>query len=241
LNCGAFACWPQAEAGIETTGRQGPRITEFLCVSRDGLILSDCRLDFFLRLWWKRLVASERRRTNPDHPAGAACRQGANRHSGPREAQMTPTHDIRPLRRDDLDAACALIAATDLFPPDLLPEMAAPFLTGAVTELWLTAGQGRGLAYAAPERMTEGTWNLLLLAVHPESQRRGFGRALVRAACEALGQKGGRLLLVETSGLAGFAGARRFYSGLGFRREARIRDYYQPGDDKVIYTMPLSG
>jgi ribosomal protein S18 acetylase RimI-like enzyme len=154
---------------------------------------------------------------------------------------MTQTHDIRPLRRDDLDAACALIAANDLFPPDLLPEMADPFLAGASGELWLTAGQGQGLAYAAPERMTDGTWNLLLLAVHPENQRRGLGRALVSATCEAIGRKGGKLLLVETSGLSGFAGARRFYGALGFRRAARIRDYYQPGEAKVIYTMPLSG
>lgn len=27
---------------------------------------------------------------------------------------------------------------------------------------------------------------------------------------------------------------------LGFRREARIRDYYQPGDDKVVFAKPLA-
>ncbi len=50
-----------------------------------------------------------------------------------------------------------------------------------------------------------------------------------------------RLLLVETSGVAGFAGQRRFYRKLGFRREARIRDYYQAGDDKVVFAKSLSG
>jgi ribosomal protein S18 acetylase RimI-like enzyme len=154
---------------------------------------------------------------------------------------MTLNCDIRPLRRDDLPAAQTLIAAVDLFPPELLPDMAAPGLSGASADLWWIANDGQGLAYAAPERMTEGTWNLLLLAVHPDSQRQGLGRALVRAASEALGQKGGRLLLVETSGLADFANARSFYSALGFRREARIRDFYQQGEDKVIFAHALNG
>jgi hypothetical protein len=34
---------------------------------------------------------------------------------------MTQNCDIRPLRRDDLPAAQALIAAVDLFPAELLP------------------------------------------------------------------------------------------------------------------------
>ncbi len=37
---------------------------------------------------------------------------------------------IRPLRREDLAAATALIAAVDLFPAELLAEMAASWLDG---------------------------------------------------------------------------------------------------------------
>ena len=147
---------------------------------------------------------------------------------------------IRPLRRDDLAAAGAVIAAVDLFPPEMLPEMAGPFLEGA-EELWLVVEGGAGLAYAAPERLTDGTWNLLLLAVDPAWQKQGLGRRLVAAVEAALTEKGARLLLVETAGVPGFAGQRRFYRKLGFRREARIRDYYQPGDDKVVFAKPLSG
>lgn len=147
---------------------------------------------------------------------------------------------IRPLRRNDLSAARTLIAAVDLFPPDMLPEMAAPFLEGA-DELWLVVEGGMGLAYAAPERLADGTRNLLLLAVDPTRQGQGLGRRLVLAVEAALGEKGARLLLVETSGVPEFAGQRRFYRKLGFRREARIRDYYQAGDDKVVFVKPLSG
>jgi ribosomal protein S18 acetylase RimI-like enzyme len=150
------------------------------------------------------------------------------------------THDtIRPLRRDDLARTLALIAAVDLFPPEMLPDMAAPFLDGA-DEVWLIAGAGAGLAYAAPERLTDGTWNLLLLAVDPARQGRGLGRRLVEAVEAALRKKEARLLLVETSGVPDFAGQRRFYRKLGFRREARIRDYYQAGDDKIVFAKALT-
>lgn len=44
---------------IETTLRQGPKITDILCFTRDGLILSDCTLPVFQRLRRKRLIASE--------------------------------------------------------------------------------------------------------------------------------------------------------------------------------------
>jgi ribosomal protein S18 acetylase RimI-like enzyme len=154
---------------------------------------------------------------------------------------MTRNCDIRPLRRDDLPAAQALIAAVDLFPAELLPKMAAPGLSGAAADLWWIANDGQGLAYAAPERLTDGTWTLLLLAVDPGVQRTGLGRELVAAVEAALRAAGGRPLIVETSGVSGFAGTRRFYQKLGFRREARIRDYYGENEDKVTFTRALLG
>jgi ribosomal protein S18 acetylase RimI-like enzyme len=152
---------------------------------------------------------------------------------------MTQNLNIRAMTHDDLAAAGAVIAAVDLFPPDLLPEMAAPGLSGSAPELWLIAEGGEGLAYAVPERLTDGTWNLLALAVLPALQGQGLGRALVAAVEAEVRSRGGRLLLVETSGTEGFSGTRAFYRRLGFHREAQIRDYYAAGDDKVIYTRPL--
>lgn len=154
---------------------------------------------------------------------------------------MQDTHPIRPLVREDLAAARGIIAAVGLFPPELLPDMAAPFLSGENADLWLFDSLGGGLAYVAPERLTEGTWNLLLLAVDPARQRAGLGRHLVQAVEEAVRRNEGRLLLVETSGEASFRGQRAFYRKIGFVREARIRDYYQPGEDKIIFAKGLTG
>jgi ribosomal protein S18 acetylase RimI-like enzyme len=152
---------------------------------------------------------------------------------------MTQNFNIRAMSHDDLAAAGAVIAAVDLFPPDLLPEMAAPGLSGSTPDLWLIVEGGEGLAYAVPERLTDGTWNLLALAVLPALQGQGLGRALVAAVEAEVRSRGGRLLLVETSGTEGFSGTRAFYQQFGFHREAQIRDYYAAGDDKVIYTRPL--
>jgi ribosomal protein S18 acetylase RimI-like enzyme len=51
--------------------------------------------------------------------------------------------------------------------------------------------------------------------------------------------RGERLLLVETSGLASFERTRAFYRKCGYNEEARIRDFYKAGDDKIVYRKGL--
>ena len=42
------------------------------------------------------------------------------------------------------------------------------------------------------------------------------------------------MLLIETSGVPEFAGQRAFNTGLGYREEARVREFYDSGDDEII-------
>lgn len=152
------------------------------------------------------------------------------------------THSIRPLMHSDLPALIDLIDATGLFPGVMLTDMAAPFLaTPEPDEFWWVFDDGAvaGLAYAAPERMTDGTWNLLLIATDPLRQRTGIGTALMIAVERQLGTRGARLLLVETSGVADFEPARAFYRQRGYQQQARIRDFYQAGEDKIVFVKPL--
>ena len=81
---------------------------------------------------------------------------------------------------------------------------------------------------------------MLALAVLPQLQGNGAGAALTRALEERLRQTGQRILLAETSGTDAFDGTRAFYTRLGYRAEARIRDYWGAGDDKVVFTKALS-
>jgi ribosomal protein S18 acetylase RimI-like enzyme len=148
---------------------------------------------------------------------------------------------IRAPKRDDIDAMKAVIAATDLFPPDMLDDMFQPFLTGSTGALWLVFEETAisGLAFCAPETLTDGTWNLLLIAIDPRAQGTGIGMALVNAIESRLRQEGARILLVETSGQEAFSRSRRFYVRCGFVEEARIRSFYADGDDKVVFWKAL--
>jgi ribosomal protein S18 acetylase RimI-like enzyme len=158
---------------------------------------------------------------------------------------VTSTHNtIRPVTRDDVSALKRVIDGTGLFPSEMLDDMLAGYFDGdgASEEFWLTYDDGEpvAVAYCAPERLTSGTWNLYLIAVSPDRQGRGVGAALMRHVEELLAARGERLLLVETSGLPSFERTRAFYRKIGYVEEARIREFYQAGDDKIVFRKALA-
>jgi ribosomal protein S18 acetylase RimI-like enzyme len=159
-------------------------------------------------------------------------------------APLTPrTRTIRPVTPGDTTALKAVIDASGLFPSDMLDEMLAGYFSGAEDQGWLTDDESGpvGLAYFAPERMTVGTWNLYLIAMHPDRQGQGRGAALLRHVEQELAGRGERVLLVETSGLPAFERTRTFYRKCGYDEEARIRDFYQAGEDKIVFRKALNG
>ncbi|MFN7089039.1 MAG: GNAT family N-acetyltransferase [Allorhizobium sp.] len=150
---------------------------------------------------------------------------------------------IRELTAADLPELKTLIEATDLFPSSMLDAMVNHFLgDNEAQELWLVLVNPHpvGVAYVAPEKLTDGTFNLLLIAIHPEQQAMGFGAQLISEVEKRLRGLGARILLVETSGLAAFELTRHFYLKNGYELEGRIRDFYQDGDDKVIFRKKLT-
>ena len=144
--------------------------------------------------------------------------------------------------KDDITALQIVLDRTDLFPGHMLPEMLAPALTGETEAFWLTChvdGSPVGFCYTVPEDLTEGTWNMLALAVHPDFQGSGLGTALVQAAERRLRSNGQRILLVDTSSTDDFALTRQFYARNGYEEEARIRDFWSAGDHKVIFRKSI--
>lgn len=152
--------------------------------------------------------------------------------------------NIRPLNTHDIPALQTVLEETGLFPAELLPELVSGFLTDQQgnDDLWLTCedgGRAIGFCYAAPEPLTQGTWNMRAIAVLPLRQGKGVGAALVKeleARLKALRQ---RILIVDTSGTAAFDHTRQFYRNNGYVEEARIRDFWASGDDKVIFRKAL--
>lgn len=87
--------------------------------------------------------------------------------------------------------------------------------------------------------MTRGTFDLYWIAVDPAHQGRGLGRSLLAAAEDAVRAAGGRMLLVETAGKAAYAATRAVYDACGYREVARVPDFYEDGDDKVVFARRL--
>ncbi|TAG12796.1 MAG: N-acetyltransferase [Rhodobacterales bacterium] len=149
---------------------------------------------------------------------------------------------IRPSVRADIPALQDVLAATGLFPAEMLPDMMGFWTAGDEGSYWLTAeegGKALGFCHARPEALTEGTWNMLAIAVHPQAQGRKLGSALVDALEKVLHKAGQRILLADTSGTAAFAQTREFYRKNGYAEEARIRDFWAEGDDKVTFRKTL--
>ncbi|OWY65717.1 GNAT family N-acetyltransferase [cyanobacterium TDX16] len=153
---------------------------------------------------------------------------------------------IRPIAPDDTTALIALAEATGLFEPNQLEElgeMLSDYFGGNSSDRFWLVDEDNGLvgvAYCETERMTDRTWNLQLIAIRPDRQGQGRGTALLRYVEQTLVERGGRMLLVETSGTPEFEHTRAFYRKCRYDEEARIRDFYTEGADKIVYRKALS-
>jgi ribosomal protein S18 acetylase RimI-like enzyme len=154
-----------------------------------------------------------------------------------------PVHsNIRPVIASDLPFLKTVIDTNDLFPSQLLDEMTANYLMKSTgTDFWFTYHETQpiAVAYFAPERMTSGTYNLYLIAVHAVHQGKGIGTILLNYVEKLLSNRGERILLVETSGLPAFERTRGFYKKTGYTHEARIREFYAAGEDKIVFWKSL--
>ncbi len=102
-------------------------------------------------------------------------------------------------------------------------------------------GEVVGYACFGPIACTLGGYDLYWIAVRPEFQKQGIGRLLLDAVVRRTCVAGGRRIYVDTSGQFTYEPTRRFYERNGFHCEARLIDFYAPGDDRLIYVKSLTG
>ena len=119
---------------------------------------------------------------------------------------------------------------------ELLEERLA---RGAKSGYWfeLAERQGELLGYAAwgPVPLTRRSFDLYWIVVAPAAQGQRVGRSLLELVERAIAARGGGNLYIETSSKTDYARTRRFYREAGYRRVAQLRDFYAPGDHKLMF------
>lgn len=153
---------------------------------------------------------------------------------------------IRTVTPADAPAVVDLAVASGLFAVEdavIVRTMMSDYFAGKsdAGHLCLIDEQDEPLAvaYFEPAVATERTWYLTMIGVRSDRQGEGRGSALLARTEDILRDRRQRLLLVETSGSPAFERTRNFYVRCGYESEARVRDYYEPGDDMILFRKDL--
>lgn len=153
-------------------------------------------------------------------------------------------NEIRMVNKSDLPELKKVLDSIELFPSEMLDDMIAEYFNYPETkDIWFTAVENNkplSIGFCAPEKLTEGTYNLYAIGVKHNNQGKGIGSKMMSYIEKHLMEKGQRLLIVETSGSNDFRMTRKFYENLNYAKEAVIRDFWKKGDDKVIYWKKLN-
>ncbi len=86
---------------------------------------------------------------------------------------------------------------------------------------------------------TRSSWDLYWIAVHADMRGKGLGTTLLEESERRIAARGGTRVYIETSSRSQYDPTRAFYLARGYHEEARLPDYYAPGDAKVIYVKEL--
>jgi ribosomal protein S18 acetylase RimI-like enzyme len=149
---------------------------------------------------------------------------------------------------DDVGRVRSLVASTGFFNAAEV-EVAADLVTERLTKgirsgyHFVLAERGSTLvAYACygPIAGTQGSFELYWIAVAPEEQRRGLGGQAYARAEAAMRKAGAKHTYADTSTSDRYAPTRGFYQRMGFVEQARLADFYGPGDGKIVYVKALS-
>lgn len=153
-------------------------------------------------------------------------------------------HQIRRVTAADIAALKGIVDSCGIFPSAYLEGMMADYLGNPETEeLWFIYVQDDvplGFGYCVPEKLTDGTYNLLAIGVDQAAQGKGIGSKLMRYIEDELRQQGKRILIVDTSSSEDFALTRAFYTKAGYTEVATIKDFWKDGEDKITFYKRLA-
>ncbi|MCI0514716.1 GNAT family N-acetyltransferase [candidate division KSB1 bacterium] len=92
-----------------------------------------------------------------------------------------------------------------------------------------------GYVCFGPTPAAEGTFDLYWIAVSPEVQNKGIGKQILNFVESEVKQQAGRIIIIETSSQSKYLPTQQFYLKNHYIIEARIKDFYKVGDDRLIF------
>jgi ribosomal protein S18 acetylase RimI-like enzyme len=84
------------------------------------------------------------------------------------------------------------------------------------------------------------SYDLYWIATHEDYRGHGIGKIVLREVEKAVAGAGGKSIYIETSCLPKYEPTRAFYLKNECIEKARFEDFYDDGDDKVVYVKRLS-
>jgi len=86
---------------------------------------------------------------------------------------------------------------------------------------------------------TQSSYDLYWLAVDPTKQNKHMGSTLLKEVEQRIKEAGGKNFYAETSGREKYKPTHQFYLRNNFILEARLKDFYFVGDDKLFFSKVL--
>lgn len=151
-------------------------------------------------------------------------------------------------RRADLPALRRLVAGTGVFYPveeaialELLEERLARGPKAGYSFFFAErAGELVGYCAWGAVPLTKQSYDLYWIAVAPSCQGEGIGQELMLLVEAAVAKRGGGGLYIETSSRDIYERTRRFYRKAGYAQVAKLRDFYAPGDHKIMFCKTIA-
>lgn len=155
-------------------------------------------------------------------------------------ANITIRSEVLP---SDPAAVEEIILSSGFFRPDEVP-VAVELVTEGLDqgpacgyEFVFVDVDGRAAAYACFGLIpcTLYSYDLYWIATHEDLRGKGLGKIVLREVEKAVAAAGGKAIYIETSCLPKYKPTRAFYLNNNYTEKARFEDFYNEGDDKVVY------
>ena len=87
---------------------------------------------------------------------------------------------------------------------------------------------------------TAASYDLYWIAVHQQIKGKGLGKKLMKLVEKHIAELGGKNIWIETAGRPLYEPTRQFYLKYGCQLVAELPDFYDVGDDKLVFLLKVN-